>query len=355
MMGRYREELNRNRLLEILGRLRGRRILVLGDLFLDEYLVGRPTRISREAPVLVLEYQKRFALPGGGTNPARNLAALGVDTLMAGVVGSDEAGEELKGLLRAAGIETGGVVVDPSRPTITKTRILAHDSSVIGQQIVRMDRLSREPLDREISGRIVAYLDRVVDEVDAVLLSDYKSGVITEEVLDSCRRFSERKGTLLTVDSQGDLFRFGGFGLVKCNQAEAEATLGEELDSEESFDAACRVLLERLGACVVMITRGANGLSLMHSGGSHTHIPVTNRSEVFDVTGAGDTAIAVVTAALVAGARPVDAAHLANYAAGLVVRKIGNATTTVEEMRDAITTSRFPRVDTEQELPQEGN
>lgn len=344
--------MNRNRLLEVLPGLAGKRVLVVGDLFLDEYLVGRPYRISREAPVLILEYEKRFALPGGGTNPARNVQSLGAEALMVGVVGADEAGVELRGLLEAVGVRTEGVVVDPSRPTITKTRILAHGSDIVRQQVVRMDRFSRNPMDQGTVKKLVEHLERVVGEVDAVLLSDYKSGAITPEVIDACYRLASQHGKLLTVDSQGDLLRFKGFGLVKANQAEVEATLGEVLDGEEAFDRACRQLLGDLGAGVVLITRGANGMSVMEAGGKHTHLPVANRSEVFDVTGAGDTAVAMATLALAAGARPVIAAHLANYAAGLVVRKIGNATTTIEEMREAITSSHFPRVDPEQDFLQ---
>lgn len=342
--------MNRNRLLEILPGFAGKRILVVGDLFLDEYLVGRPTRISREAPVLVLEYEKRFTLPGGGTNPARNLRSLGAEALMVGVIGDDEAGSELRGLLESAGICTDGVVVEPGRPTICKTRILAHDSNIIRQQVVRLDRLPRGPVRPSTVRKLTEYLESTVGQVDAVLLSDYKSGVIVPEIVDACYRLAEKHEKLLTVDSQGDLHRFKGFGLVKANQAEVQSTLGEVLDSDESFSRACRRLLAELAARVVVITRGANGMSVMESGGRHTHIPVANRFEVFDVTGAGDTAIAVVTLGMAAGARPVVAAHLANYAAGLVVRKIGNATATVEELREVIISSQFPHVDPEPEL-----
>lgn len=340
----------KDRLLQTLPLIQGKRVAVVGDLFLDEYLVGRPTRISREAPVLILEHEKRFCLPGGGTNPARNLSALGVDASMVGVVGDDANGAELRELLDAAGIRTDGIIVDPSRPTITKTRILAQDGNIVRQQIVRVDRLSREPLGPNVVSRLIEYVEAKIGDVDGVLLSDYKSGVVTTELIDACHELTDRNHKLLTVDSQGDLYRFKGFGLVKCNQAEAEATLGTKLDTEESFEAGCRALLDELGACVVVITRGGNGLSLMQAGGRHIHIPVANRSEVFDVTGAGDTAIAVLTVSMAAGAPPVIAAHLANYAAGLVVRKIGNATTTIEELTEAITTSRFPRVDPEQDF-----
>jgi rfaE bifunctional protein kinase chain/domain len=340
---------NRERLLEVLPRFRGKKILVVGDLFLDEYLVGRPTRISREAPVLVLEYERRFCLPGGGTNPARNLQALGIDALMAGVVGADTEGVELKSLLGSSGILTEGVVADPSRPTITKTRILAQDGSIVRQQVVRVDRLSREPLPADVTSRLVAYIERVVPAIDAIIISDYKSGVVSDDVIQACHDLTHRHQKLLTVDSQGDLYRFLDFGLVKCNQAEAEATLGYPLDSEESFRQACEKLLEDLRACVVVVTRGGDGLSIMEAGGPHIHLPVANRSEVFDVTGAGDTAIAVLTAAMAVGARAAVAAQLANYAAGLVVRKIGNATTTVDELADAVATSHFPRVDPDQD------
>jgi D-glycero-beta-D-manno-heptose-7-phosphate kinase len=346
--------LNRKRLLELLPGFRGKRVLVVGDLFLDEYLMGTPARISREAPVLILEFERRFGLPGGGTNPARNLSTLGSEALMAGVIGVDEAGVELRSLLEAAGIDTAGMIVDPGRPTITKTRILAHDANRLRQQMVRIDRMSKVPLETPIVSRLVEYLESTIPLVDAVLLSDYRSGVIVPEVVDVCQRLSIEHQKLLTVDSQGDLFRFKRFGLVKCNQAEAEGTLGRSLESDEDFESACGQLLEELDACMVVITRGPDGMSLMVADGRCTHIPVANRSEVFDVTGAGDTAIAVLTVALSAGASAEEAADLANYAAGLVVRKIGNATTTIEEMRQAITSAEFPRVDPDQELESAG-
>ncbi len=342
--------MNRNRLLEVLPGFRDKRILVVGDLILDEYLVGRPARISREAPVLILEYEKRYALPGGGTNPARNLSALGAEALMVGIVGEDEAGTELRALLGSSGVRTDGIVVDPARPTITKTRILAQDRDIVRQQVVRMDRLPKSPPSDSTVQRIVDFLGEKVPEVDAVLLSDYKNGVVSPQVVDACSRLAKRHNKLLTADSQGDLYRFKGFDLVKANQSETAATLGCVLDCDESFDDACHRLVEELGAKAVMITRGANGMSVMESGGQPTHIPVANRSEVFDVTGAGDTAIAVATLALAAGARAVSAAHLANYAAGLVVRKIGNATTTIRELSDVIASSQFPKVDPEQEM-----
>ncbi len=272
----------------------------------------------------------------------RALRSGGTDVRVSGV--------ELRGLLEAAGVQTEGMVVDASRPTITKTRILAHGNHIVRQQIVRMDRFSRSPARSETVQELVEYLEKAIPAVDAVLLSDYKSGVITPEVIDACHRLASRHQKLLTVDSQGDLHRFTGFGLVKANQGEVESTLGESLDCEDAFAGACRRLLDELGAGVVLITRGADGMSVMDAGGRHTHIEVANRSEVFDVTGAGDTAVAVATLALAAGARPVIAAHLANYAAGLVVRKMGNATTTIEEMRELVTSSQFPRVDPEQDF-----
>lgn len=343
-------DLDRERLLDALSVFDGKRVLVVGDLFLDEYIAGRPTRISREAPVLVLEHERRFCLPGGGTNPARNLRALGVAADMVGVVGDDQNGAELLDLLRAAAISVDGVVTDPARPTVTKTRILAQDGNMVRQQVVRVDRLSREPIGAGVIGRLTRYLEAEVPRVDAVLVSDYKSGVVAPEIIDACRTLAARHRKLLTVDSQGDLFRFKDFSLVKCNQAEAEATLQVSLESDSDFEKACRTVLGELNAGMVVITRGSNGLSLMERGGRHVHLPVANRSEVFDVTGAGDTAIAVLTVALAGGAEPVVAAQLANYAAGLVVRKIGNATTSREELGEAIASSQFPRVDPEQDF-----
>lgn len=323
------------RLLDLIPRLANPAILVIGDLFLDEYIVGRAERLSREAPIPVLAFGRRFCVPGGGANPAHNIAALGGQAHVVGVIGDDEEGRQLTRALEQVGIATDGIVVDPGRPTTLKTRILAEGTRLFPQQVARIDRQERRPVDGEVQQQLVEHLSHLTATVDAVLVSDYKSGVITPAIVQAARTGAHRHGKLLTVDSQGDLYNFVGFDVVRAHRRDAEASLGRSLVGEPDFENAGRQLRDELGADIIVISRGGEGMSLTTASGYH-HIPATNRTDVFDVTGAGDTVIAVLTLALVAGAAPVDAACLASYAAGLVVRKLGNATPSPEELRWAV-------------------
>lgn len=319
-----------------LPKLVGRRILVIGDVFLDEYISGRATRLSREAPIPVLEFAGRRYVPGGAANPSNNIVALGGIAYQVGVIGDDEAGQTLLTKLREAGIDTAAVVTDPCRPTTTKTRIVAQGSLRFPQQLARIDHLDRRPVAGEVEKTIVAHLEALVPQVDAVLISDYRTGVASEAVVTATLRSAHQHGKLATVDSQGNLRKFSGFDLVKCNQREAEAVLGRTLSSEDDLQEAQEQLLAELEVQATLITRGPEGISLLGHDQPYAHIPAANVSEVFDVTGAGDTVIAVATLALAAGLDLLSAAHLANYAAGLVVRKLGSATATPEELAWAI-------------------
>jgi len=329
-------EVNKERLLELVPRLARRRVMVVGDLFLDEYIVGRAVRLSREAPVPVLEFSREFHLPGGGANPAYNIQALGGIAEQVGIVGDDQAGRALVKSLEEAGIATQGVVVDGSRPTTTKTRVVAEGTLVFPQQLVRIDRLSREPLSPHLETRLISYLEENVPQQDAVLISDYRSGVVSQDLAQATLKLGRCLSKVMAVDSQGDLEKYRGYGVIKCNRGEAEQAAGFPLQEEADFQRAGREFLERLETSAILITRAGEGMSVMERSGAYAHIPAPNRTEVFDVTGAGDTLIAVVTLALAAGASLLEACHLSQYAAGLVVRKLGNATVTREELAWAI-------------------
>ncbi len=324
------------KLLESLPKLAGRRVLVVGDVFLDEYISGRVTRLSREAPIPVLEFAGRRYLPGGAANPSNNIVALGGMAYQVGVIGDDEAGRTLLAKLREAGIDTAAVVTDPGRPTTTKTRIVAQGSQRFPQQLARIDHLARRPVAGEVEKEIMANLEALIPQVDAVLISDYRAGVASEAVVAASLRLARQHGKLATVDSQGNLHKFRGFDLVKCNQREAEVVLRRTLSSEGDFQEAQQQLLVDLEIQAVLITRGPDGISLLGRTEPYAHIPAANISEVFDVTGAGDTVIAVATLALSVGLDLLSASHLANYAAGLVVRKLGNATAAPEELAWAV-------------------
>ncbi len=328
--------MKKDSLLRAIDKLQDRSILVLGDLFLDEYIVGRATRLSREAPVPVLDFNRRFFLPGGAANPAHNVSALGSTAHQIGVVGDDEAGRLLTDLLDQAGIITSGLVTDPSRPTTAKTRIVAEGTLVFPQQLARIDRVDSRPLQGEITPQIIAHLQQIAPRVEALLLSDYKTGVVNDATIEAAVRLSREHGKLITVDSQGDLHKFKSFDLVKCNRREAETLVGEQLRVDAEYEQAGEDLLSDLGSSAILITRGDEGMSLISRQEGSLHIPAANRTEVFDVTGAGDTVIAVVTLALAAGLSLTEGVDLANYAAGLVVRKLGNAAPTRQELAWAI-------------------
>jgi rfaE bifunctional protein kinase chain/domain len=326
----------RGRLEGIMARFSSVCVLVVGDLVLDKYTVGKPVRISREAPIAVLEFTRDYSVPGGGTSPACTVASLGGRSYLTGVVGVDDAARDLLMELAVYGVDTGGVVADPSRPTIAKRRIVAQVTSTMYQQVARVDHIDRRPVNEGVEEALLASVEERMPLCDAVLLSNYQSGTLTPAVVEQARFLASKLGKISTVDSQGDLSRFHGFDIVKCNQPEAEEALRRPLRSDEEFEAGMAELLDRLEARAVIVTRSAEGMSVATREGGYAHIPVTNTSEVFDVTGAGDTVIALVTLGLAAGADLFDAARLANYGAGVVVRKWGNAVLKPEELRAAL-------------------
>ncbi|MBI2305060.1 MAG: hypothetical protein HYU86_10010 [Chloroflexi bacterium] len=321
-------------LIQWLPQLEGRRVLVVGDVCLDEYIIGRARRLSREAPVPVLEFQRRFTVPGAAANPALNIHALKGIPLITSVVGNDEAGHDLCRHLKNMGLNIDGIAVDSARSTTVKTRVMAEVSLHFPQQLVRVDRDAASPTGPTAQVRILDYMVSTIPHVDAVLLSDYKGGVITPRVINTALSLAKEHHKITAVDSQGDLFKFKGCTLVKCNLEEAESVLRQPLANEKGFQSLGRRLQRQLMTEALVITRGNEGMSLI--GADYLHIPAANQSEVFDVTGAGDTVIAILTLALAARAPVTHAAYLANYAAGLVVRKLGNATTTPTDLETAI-------------------
>lgn len=320
---------------DLVSRLAGRRVVVVGDLTLDEYLYGRATRLSREAPIPVLELLRREAILGGAANPARNIVALGSAALQVGVIGTDAEGEQIRALLDEAGI-AAELVATPGRPTTTKTRILADESPRLPQQLARIDRLERAPLSPDAERAVLAALAVAVPSADAVICSDYQIGLLTPAVVDAVRNLCRRHGALFCVDAQGNAHRYTGADLFRCNNLEAEAALGRPLRDEASYREGLAELRARLGARVVMVTRGPQGIDLEAEGSGYAHVPAARVSEVYDTTGAGDTFIAVATLALSAGLSPLEAARLANAAAALVVRRFGNAVVTPDELAAAL-------------------
>ena len=324
------------RLLATVESWQGKRVLVVGDLVADEHVVGRPLAIAREAPVMVLEHVSREVLPGGATNPAANARGLGAVVRVCGVTGDDEAGRALTGELDRRGIDTTGVRVDPSRPTTTKTRIWGGGAQQQIQQLVlRLDRVERSAVSRETGRALAQYVEAAVEDVDALLLSDYENGVMDPALIDAGLTAAQRRGITVTVDSHGDLQRFRGAQLFTPNQPEAEAMLGRRLVTREDLDAGGTELLVRLGAAALLITRGQEGMSLFASGMPALHVPTVGSAAV-DPTGAGDTVAAACTLAIVAGAAMEDAVLLASVAASIVVARVGTAVASADDMRAAL-------------------
>lgn len=308
----------------------------MGDMTLDEYLYGRATRLSREAPIPVLELLRREIILGGAANPARNVVALGSAATQVGVVGADPEGEQLRDLLREAAIADAGLVVSPTRPTTRKTRIMADEAPRLPQQLARLDRLDRAPLAPTEEAEVMAALAALIPLHDAVICSDYQLGLLTLPVVARVRELCRASGALFCVDAQGSSHYYTGADLFRCNNREAEAALGEALGDEAAFAAGLARLRAELAARLVIVTRGPEGLSLVGEGLAYTHIPAARVSEVYDTIGAGDTFIAVTTLALAAGIAPLAAARLANTAAALVVRRYGNAVVTPDELVAAL-------------------
>lgn len=314
----------------------GKRLLVIGDMIADIYLEGRIARVSREAPVLVLEYEKERVVAGGAANVVNNAATLGGAPIAVGLVGDDAGGAGLKAILRENGAAVEGLFTERGRPTTAKTRIVAGGRETVSQQIVRVDRESRVPLDPETEAAMEAEVEAALPYIDGLILSDYGGGVFSDGVRRRVIEAAQRARVTTMVDSRYAIRAFAGVGYVKQNDAELAAAVGRSLSTEAEIRLAGRELLDRLGAKGVLVTRGAKGMTLFEAAGVVTDIPVPDKSEVYDVSGAGDTSVAAFMLALSAGASPVDAARIANVAAGIAVRKLGTATVSAAELCAAL-------------------
>ncbi len=313
------------------------KVLVVGDLALDEMIYGDAERISREAPVLILQHTKTKLILGGASNAAHNVATLNNGKVgVIGVSGDDYYSELLFDTFKDAHIDCSKIVKDKNRKTIVKTRISGSITTSITQQIVRIDRQSKGPISEETEDKIIKNIEKVLPDYDAVILSNYHIGTLTEKVIDTTINLANRLGKVIVVDAQKDLHLYKNITSMTPNLPDTEKSVGFEIKSEEDLKRAGSKLMTETDAKAILITCGADGMFVTKPNNDFTKIPVFNKSEVFDVTGAGDTVTAVYSLALAAGIDPVYSAIIGNVAASLVVRQFGCATTTVDELLSAV-------------------
>ncbi len=310
--------------------------LVVGDIILDEYFWGKVDRISPEAPVPVVTVKKETQLLGGAANVVNNIRSLGGQVFLSGLVGGDERGRKILNLLEERGVPTGGVFIDPRRPTTVKSRIVAHS-----QQVVRFDRENQTSLSQGYADSLISYVRDTVPHADTVVIADYGKGVVTEELVKAVTQIAKQEKKPVLLDPKiGRFHLYRDVTLVAPNSQEASLAAGIEIVDGRSLKEVGAKLLDRFNCEVVLITQGEHGMALFERGRKKKFPVQTTAREVFDVTGAGDTVIGVMALVLAAGASYSEAAVVANYAAGIVVGKVGTATVTPEELKEAINRSR---------------
>ncbi len=314
-----------------LAAMQGKRIAVLGDFMLDRYLWGSVTRISPEAPVPVVEIDSETEQLGGAANVANNIAALGALPHPIGVIGKDGSGERLLELIENAGFPNEGLLVDDTRPTTIKTRVIAHS-----QHVVRTDRESRKDLAPGMQESILRHLERMLPKLDAILIEDYNKGVISQPLLARVIELARAHNRLITVDPKfNHFFEYKNVTVFKPNRKETEEVLGVKLTTAGDVDRAGEALLKRLQCDNVLITLGERGMALFRKDGG-SHLIPTRARHVHDVSGAGDTVISTLTLALASGAEILEAATLANYAAGVVVGEVGAVPIDKQKLIEAV-------------------
>ena len=320
-------QLTKQRAAEIIHAMRDRKIVVLGDVMLDEFVWGDVSRISPEAPVPVVDIRRESVHLGGAANVLANVLALGAGGCVVGVVGNDSAGERIKATLSEVCPQAEEyLAVDDKRPSTTKTRIIAHS-----QLVVRADREYRQPVNGQVEQRIIESLKKALQDADALVVSDYDKGVVTQHILEEILNLAYDKVPVLVDPKIRNFAHYHPASLITPNHFEALRLTNLEEDSDEGLHQAARLIQEKLNCDAVLITRGERGIMLLERNHEPVYVETAAR-EVYDVTGAGDTVIATLAAALAAGASTLEAANLANHAAGIVVGKVGTATATADEL-----------------------
>ena len=306
-------------------------IIVLGDLMLDRYVWGTVDRISPEAPVPVVEVTNETVRLGGAANVAHNLYSLGATPIPIGIIGNDYTGQQLVELMKSMDFPVDHIVIDNSRPTIMKTRIIAND-----QHIVRADQELREGINADILQKVIDAIKANISQVDAIIIEDYNKGLLIKELISEVTDLAQQNQKIITIDPKFDnFFQYKSVTLFKPNRKETESALGLKISSFKTLEQACRTIRERLNCGAVLITLGEQGMCLLNSNGEFSRMP-TRARKVHDVSGAGDTVISTLTLALSAGADLKEAVTLANYAAGVVCGQVGVVPIEPSKLREAM-------------------
>ena len=312
-------------------------VLVVGDMAIDEMVYGTTDRMSREAPVLILRHYNTKVILGAASNAAHNIAALNNGKVsVIGTYGDDYYAPILLKAFSDKGVNTDYMVKDINRATTVKTRISGSCSQSVTQQIVRIDRETIEPISKDTEDKVIANLEKAIPLHDAVILSDYNIGLLTDRVIKKSIELCKKYNKIIVVDSQKDLERFEGVTSMTPNQPDTEKFVGFFIKDKESLEKAGKVMLNTTKAESVLITLGGDGMALFEKNGNFVKVPVFNKTDVFDVTGAGDTVVATFTLAMAAGFSKKDAATIGNLAASIVIRYFGCATTTVDVLKNAL-------------------
>ncbi|MDI6781799.1 MAG: D-glycero-beta-D-manno-heptose-7-phosphate kinase [bacterium] len=323
--------MDKKRMNSIIARFNEASVLVIGDLMLDEFVWGKVTRISPEAPVPVVDVTSITFSPGGAGNVVNNIRVLGGKVYPVGIVGEDGTAQKLIAELKKKGIDIDGIVVDSERPTTLKSRVIAHS-----QQILRIDREQRGEIHEWVVKQMLSYIKMLLPEIKAVVVSDYGKGVISPRLLEELIPLCRKNSLPIIVDPKvNHSLHYKGISVITPNHHEAGELIHQKITDEETLLLAGQKILSELENEAVLITRGEDGMSLFEKDGSITHIP-TVAKEVYDVTGAGDTVVSVLSLSLACGAKMKDASALSNFAAGIVVEKVGTAVVTALELKERI-------------------
>ncbi|MEK6646475.1 MAG: PfkB family carbohydrate kinase [Candidatus Firestonebacteria bacterium] len=327
-----------DKLISVLKKFKRKKILILGDILADEYIYGETSRLSREAPVLILKYDRRIILPGGAGNCANNISALGASSYLIGVIGDDREGKELLNVLKSHNVDVSGIVQDKNECTTVKTRIMAGGHHTSRQQVIRIDKERKSKITLSVEAKLLNKIKEIINKIDAIIISDYdQQGVLTQNIREQVLHLAKTKKKTVVVDSRYNILEFSGATVLTPSESELAQALGVTLDNDnKEIEKAGRLLLNKTNPQAVLVTRGSLGMSLFEKNGKIMHIPVCGTDEVADVTGAGDTVTSVFTLALASHLTFSEAAKLSNYAGGIVVMKRGTATANTDELKEII-------------------